>query len=398
MPLIALLKIVFALLSLLVLAAGGYLLWSWWAGYLIPAAYGDSLVFVRDGWRLWTGLALLAWSGLGRLVVTPLLARSDTDPSRPRRESGQTITGVQGDSLYVEHRGSGPGIPLLMTHGWGLDSTIWDYASRDLGRTRPLVVWDLPGLGRSKVRHGGVTLPRFAENLKRVIETSGHQRVILVGHSIGGMTIQTLVRDHPEIVRTHVAGLVLINTTYTNPLRTMVLSPLLLAFQKPVLEPVFHLMAWLQPLAWLGAWQSYFSGSAHMANRFGFGRFVTRSQLEHTTLLATRNPPGVQARGNLAMFHWDATGALADLGVPLLVLGGDMDIVTKAEAGRRIADSAGPLAELEIVAGVNHMGFLERAAVYHAAIAAFADRVASPTASSELPRLEPHSSVEPSRW
>lgn len=388
MPLIALLKIVFGLLSLLVLAAATYLLWSWWDGHLIPADDGQGLVFVRDAWRLWTGLGLLAWSCLGRIVVTPFLARGDTDPSRPRREAGVEIAGANGGRLYVERRGSGEGLPLVLTHGWGLDSTIWDYASRDLGETHPLILWDLPGLGRSKVRPGGVTLPAFADDLRQVVEFSGEPKVILVGHSIGGMTIQTLVRDQPEFVRTHVAGVVLINTTYTNPLRTMVFSPLLLALQKPLLEPLFHVMAWLQPLAWLGAWQSYFSGSAHMANRFGFGRYVTRSQLEHTTLLATRNPPGVQARGNLAMFHWDATGALVNLGVPLLVLGGDMDLITRLEASRDIAASAG--AELEVIEGVNHMGFLERSDHYHLAIETFAAKVASEAAgSADRPQAGP---------
>jgi len=379
MPLLPLLKIVFALLSLLILAAAGYLVWTWWDGYLIPAADGQGLVFVRDGWRLWTGLGLFAWSLLGRVVVTPLLARGDTDPTTPRREAGVEIAGAADARLYVERRGGGDGLPLVLTHGWGLDSTIWDYASRDLGQTHPLIVWDLPGLGRSRVKPAGVTLPAFARDLRRVIEHSGQPRVVLVGHSIGGMTIQTLVRDDPGFVRDHVAGIVLINTTYTNPLRTMIFSPLLLALQKPVLEPLFNVMAWLQPLAWLSAWQSYLSGSAHMANRFGFGRFVTRSQLEHTTLLATRNPPGVQARGNLAMFHWDATGALADVGVPVLVLGGDLDLITKLEASRDIA--AVGAADIQVIEGVNHMGFLERSDLYHAAIETFTARLDPETRS-----------------
>ncbi len=376
MPLIPIVKLVFGLLSLLILGTAVWLLWTWWNGDLIPADDGAGLVFVRDSWRLWTGLGLLAFSFMGRPIVTLLLARSDADPSVARRGDGAFIDGVEA-SLYVERRGAGSGLPLVLTHGWGLDSTIWDYASRALGTRHPLVVWDLPGLGRSKVKPAGVTLPAFAEDLRRVVMSSGDGPVVLVGHSIGGMTIQTLARDHPEFVRDRVAGVVLINTTYTNPLRTMIFSGLLTALQKPVLEPLFHVMAWLQPLFWLGAWQGYLSGSAHMANRLGFGRSVTRSQLEHTTLLATRNPPGVQARGNLAMFHWDATGALRDLGIPLLVLGGALDIVTRPEASRVIAGEA-PEAALVIIDGVNHMGFLERADSYHLAIETFVSSLLAP--------------------
>jgi pimeloyl-ACP methyl ester carboxylesterase len=370
MPLISILKVVFALLSIFVLAVAGWLLWSWWDGRLAPAADGQGLVFVRDDWRLWTGLALLAWSFVGRLVVVPLVAHGDTDPSRPRRGVGLEIAGEDA-RLWVERRGDSTGLPIVFTHGWGLDSTIWDYASRDLGRDHSLVLWDLPGLGLSKAGRTGVSLSAFAADLRTVVEHVGKTPVILVGHSIGGMTIQTLARDAPEFLRDRVAGIVLVNTTYTNPLRTMILSGFLKAVRKPLLEPAFRLAIWLQPLVWLGAWQSYLSGSAHIANRFGFGRYVTRSQLEHTTLLATRNSPAVQARGNLAMFNWDATRALAGLDVPLLVLAGSADLITKTEAGELLArDGAG---DLEVIHGVNHMGFLERAELYNAAIRRFAE-------------------------
>ena len=131
-----------------------------------------------------------------------------------------------------------------------------------------------------------------------------------------------------------------------------------------------RLAIWLQPLAWLGAWNSYLNGSAHLANRFGFGQFVTRSQLEHTTLLTTRNPPGVSAKGNLSMFRWDGRAGLANLTVPTLVIGGDADIVTKLEASRVIAGE-NPRFALEVVEGANHLGPLERADIYNQVIANF---------------------------
>ena len=71
------------------------------------------------------------------------------------------------------------------------------------------------------------------------------------------------------------------------------------------------------------------------------------------------------------MFRWDATGAMANITTPLLVLAGDMDIVTKPEAGQVIAlsHSNGRYVGID---GVNHMGFLELSPVYNKAIADFA--------------------------
>jgi pimeloyl-ACP methyl ester carboxylesterase len=397
MPLIALARPLFGFLSLFLLAACAYLLWSWYDGHLVRDTNGVHLV--RDHWRLWTGLALLAWSFLGRVIVTPLIAASDKgSPSRAAHGQGKIIPGASGSQLFVESIGPSGAPVIVLTHGWGLDSTIWNYAKRDLSAHR-LILWDLPGLGRSKLaKDRKLSLDDFAADLGAVIEQAGELPVVLVGHSIGGMTIQTFARNYPEIFARRVAGVVLVNTTYTNPLKTMILSSLVLTLRRPLIEPMMRLAIWLQPLAWISAWQSYFSGSAHMANRLGFGRYVTRSQLEHTTLLATRNPPGVQAKGNLAMFRWDVSAALRHFPKPFLVIGGDVDIVTKLEASQVIADAI-PDARLQVVDGVNHMGFLERSDVYNHAILAFATAVGSQTAAANsiehVGAARPEGSPEP---
>jgi pimeloyl-ACP methyl ester carboxylesterase len=218
-----------------------------------------------------------------------------------------------------------------------------------------------------------MSLDGFAGDLATLIGRCGPQPIVLVGHSIGGMTIQTLLREHPE-VQDRLAGIVLLNTTYTNPLKTMVMSRLLQAIQRPILEPAAHLTIWLSPLIWLSKWQSYLSGSTHAAMRLGCGKFVTRSQLEHVALLATRASPAIEARGDLAMFRWDATDALNSLRIPALVIGGDKDLVTKLEASRVIASENG-LATLRVVEDVNHMGPMERAELYDQMIMTFVDDV-----------------------
>ena len=373
MTLVSVVRLFLTLVSLAILIAAGYLLWTWYQGDYVRDADG-SLHFVRDRWRLWTGVPLLGWSALGRQIVLRLLARSDDDPTRAERALGQMLKGADGSDLYVEFYGPAVAPPIVLTHGWSLDSTIWFYAKRDLAKRFRVIVWDLPGLGKSKA--GGseaVSLASFAQDLRAVLGLANGPAV-LVGHSIGGMTIETLARDSPELFGREVAGIVLLNTTYTNPLETIVFSGLFKALRWPIIEPLLTLQIWLQPLAWMSSWQSYFSGSAHLSARLAFGRYVTRSQLEHVALLMTRNPPAVMAKGDLAMFRWDATAALRRIAVPALVIGGSADIVTRPEASRTIATKI-PGARLQIVEGVNHMGFLERADLYNSAIAEFATSV-----------------------
>lgn len=381
MPLFLIARLIAALASWGLLALALYLLGTWFDGEAVQVASGEVLTY-REDWRLWTGAGLLLWSLGGRFVVLALATRRDTQPTRPLRQDGEVMASPTGSTLYVERQnGSGP--TIILTHGWGLDSTIWHDFRRDAAARRPLephriVAWDLPGLGRSGARGDGITIERFADDLAMLVDRVAGP-VVLVGHSIGGMTIQTLARRRPDLFDGPVVGVALLNTTYTNPLKTMILSGLVRALRWPLLEPLFRVAIWLQPLIWLGAWQSYLSGSTHLANLVGFGSRPTRSQLEHVSLLTTRNPPGVQARGNLAMFRWDATGAMAAVPVPVLVVGGQRDIVTKLEASESIA-AACPNGRLERVEKANHLGFLERGSHYNRVILDFVAECAGPPA------------------
>jgi len=380
MPLLGIVRFFTTLLSLAILAAAGYLLWSWYDGQLVRTAAGE-LFRERDDWRLWTGLGLLAWSFLGSRLVPLLMAKRDTRRTIATRGGGQMIASPTGSSLYVETHGPAGAPPIIFTHGWGMDSTFWHYAKQDLGDRFRLLLWDLPGLGRSKAADPeAISLSAFATDLAKLVDLAGRPAV-LVGHSIGGITIQTLLREAPQL-QSRLVGIVLLNTTYTNPLKTMVFSRLFLTLQRPILEPMMKLVAALQPVFWVLKWQSYLSGSSHMANRLGFGKFATRSQLEHSALLSTRSPPGVLARGDLAMMHWDATGVLTKLRVPALVIGGDLDIITKLEASRKLA-SESEMATLQIIDGANHMGPMESADVYNRSIAEFALRV-QPSATVDV--------------
>lgn len=365
-------RLVLSLLSLALLGLGLYLAWSWWDGRWVARADGD-LVHVRDTWRLVTAIALLAWSFLGRFAVVPLLARRDDRPFEPKRFAGAELKSPTGSTLHLEASGPTTAPTVILTHGWGLDSTIWRRTVERLDDQYRVVVWDLPGLGRSRAAGGQTISPTaFARDLLAIIQHV-EGPVILVGHSIGGITLQTLVRDHADAFGGRVAGLVLVNTTHTNPLRTMALAPFALALRWPVAEPSLWLTTLLSPLAQLSGWQSYLSGAAQIANRLGFSGRVTRSELDYTALLTVRNSQGASARGNLAMFRWDATGAMSGYDGPVLVLAGDKDLVTRPDASARIATET-PGAILRTMPTANHMGFLDHDEAYNDAIVGFCDQ------------------------
>lgn len=380
MPIVTIPRFLLSVLSLLVLGAAIYLCWDWWRGYDIRLADGSIDHVHGERWRLYVAAGLFAWSLLGRFVILGFIPAGQDEP-REERGAPSTVTAPDGSALRVERFGA-EGPTLILTHGWGLNSTAWWYAKRALQDRYRLVVWDLPGLGRSKgPRDGKYTIDRFAEALGVVVESAGSGPVILVGHSIGGMTTQTFWRACPEAVRWRVAGVVLVDTTHEDPLRTMWLSPLWRALRWPLIEPMCWAAIALSPLMWLASWQSYLSGSSQLAMRLtGFGRFATRGQVDFTARLACKGAPGVQAKGNLAMFRWRATDLLPAISVPTLVLAGSKDIVTLPSASAQIAKAV-PRGKLTEVEGAGHMGLMERSAAYDTAIGAFADEVFAARAS-----------------
>lgn len=363
-----------ALVSLAVLAGGLYLIWSWWD--LRQTLEAAGLVYEDDiGWRLWTGLALLAVSFLGRTPMLWLLARPGDDGDRLRRREGHVVETPTAACLHVEADGPAEAPALVFVHGWGLDAGVWREARLMLADRYHVVTYDLAGLGRSRGPADGLySLEGFADDLLAVVRELWPRRVILVGHSIGGMTLQTFARQHASVLGQQVLGLVLENTTPTDPTRTTILGKALYAM-KPMLGPLMRLDILLWPLVWAMNWQSYLSGGTHVAMRFGgFGTRPTRAQLEQVSRAATRNHPAVQAKGNLAMMRWDGLDDLPAMTVPSLVFIGGRDLVTVPAAGEVIAERA-PRARASRHARAGHMGPLELAQDYNEAIARFADRV-----------------------
>lgn len=371
MPVLTIPRVIATWVSLAILAGAIYLLWSWSRGDLVLQSDGG-VARERETWRLVVGLALLAWSLLGRSVVLMFIPGKAEEP-RAERGRAMDVKAPDGARLRADSFGQEGAPTLILTHGWGLNGTAWWRTVRNLKDRFRLITWDLPGLGRSDRPRYGLSLEYFAQSLGAVVEASGERDVVLVGHSIGGMTTETFWRACPPALRRRVAGVVLVNTTYVDPLKTMWLHRLWTTLERPLIEPLNKIAVVLSPLLWLSAWQSYLSGSSQLAMRLtGFGRYASRGEVDFAARLACKGSPAVQAKGNLAMFRWSAEDVLPQLDVPVLILSGEKDIVTLPEASVRMAQAM-PHAQLIEAPGAGHMGFMERSDLYSEAIADFAE-------------------------
>jgi pimeloyl-ACP methyl ester carboxylesterase len=323
-------------------------------------------------------LALLTWGLAGGLIargIARLRLKAGQDEPRRTREGAEvrTIRRPDGSELHVELYGPPDAPAIVLTHGWGADATEWYYEKKRLAGRFRLIAWDLAGLGLSKgPDDGNFSLDKMAGDLDAVLELAGSRPAVLLGHSIGGMILLTFCRLFPAALGTRVAGLVLVHTTYTDPIRTMKGASWKTKLEGPVVTPVLRLTIALWPVIWAMNWLSYLNGSFHRSTgKDAFAGTETRGQLDFAAGFLPRARPDVLARGMFGMMHYDATATLPTIGVPTLVVAADGDVTCVPEASETIALGV-PGASLVTLAPARHMGVVERNEEFDAAVAEFA--------------------------
>lgn len=109
---------------------------------------------------------------------------------------GQTVT-LHGHSISYVQKGAGP--VLLLIHGMAGSLETWRSVIDPLARNATVVAVDLPGHGASSPGGGDYSLGSLAAGLRDVLVTLGHDRVTLVGHSLGGGIAMQFAYQFPEM-------------------------------------------------------------------------------------------------------------------------------------------------------------------------------------------------------
>jgi pimeloyl-ACP methyl ester carboxylesterase len=371
LPTFMVLQWIVGLFSLGIFAGGAYLVWEWLQrAWVYDADLAQRVFDLNWGWNgqtalLAVGLGLLVWSLAGRLIMQAVIGslkrgREEERPANMAPAAMSRIERPDGTEIPVEMFGPADAPPIVLVHGWSLKSREWNYLKRDLGDRYRLIAWDLPGLGQSKgPDNHDYSLDKYASDLEAVLDLAGERPAVLLGHSIGGMIILTFCRLFPKTLGKRVAGLILVHTTYTNPLRTTTLARLQTALERPLIRPFAYLTIGLSPLVWVMNWMGYLNGSSHLATIVsGFTGRETWDQIELVTRPQPQCSPAVLARGSLGMLDYDATKTLGKIHIPTLVIAGDRDPLTKAVASEFIAENVAG-AQLEVMAPGKHMGLVE---------------------------------------
>lgn len=84
---------------------------------------------------------------------------------------------------YINYTIQGSGDPVVLIHGFGLDSRMWKKQAEELSKTNNVVTYDMRGFGKSSLPTGKYS---HQEDLHELLKSLGITETKIVGHSFGG--------------------------------------------------------------------------------------------------------------------------------------------------------------------------------------------------------------------
>jgi pimeloyl-ACP methyl ester carboxylesterase len=305
----------------------------------------------------------------------------DEDYGMRRGRSIGPVASFDGTLLNVEEIGTGP--TVVFSHGFSLNSTIWHHQIKDLSSEIRMVMYDQRGHGYSALPPSDDwSLDALAKDLEAVIrDASNREPVIVVGHSMGGMTALKYCELFPEAIGSRVRGLVLADTTSAD-LMGGLLPNAARRLQAAVegLEGI-ALRALQGRTENVDTFRKRANNLVYLGTRLmGFGRDPSPTQVAFVEKLLSEVPSSVWLKLIPAMLGVDVSRALEAINVPTLVIVGEKDKLTPLAAAERIADSV-PQAELVVLKDTGHVPMLERPDEFNALLRRFVARVTTAEAS-----------------
>ncbi len=284
------------------------------------------------------------------------------------RSAPLTVVADDGVPLHVEvdevpdGEAAAYDLTVVLVHGYALNLDCWHFQRAGLrGRVRT-VLYDQRSHGRSgRSSLENATIEQLGEDLRRILEeVVPTGRVVLIGHSMGGMSIVAFADQHPEVFDARVAGVGLISTTAGGLDVSRLLLPVVPAKLGGRITGRTVAALARRHRAVDGLRRAGRSMAMVATDVFAFGDQVPRSYVDFVDQMLSATPFEVVAEffPNFgALDKFDAVGVLAD--IPTLVICGTADRLTSIGHSRKLHSRirGSRLVEYD---GAGHMVLMER--------------------------------------
>lgn len=272
-----------------------------------------------------------------------------------------TVVADDGTPLHVEVDEADSDVTLVFCHGYALNLDCWHFQREHYrGRVRA-VYYDQRSHGRSaRSPMGNATIDQLGRDLHAVLDAVTDGPVVLVGHSMGGMTIVALTEQFPELLGDKVIGAALISTTAGGLDPSRILFPMVPGWG---VSGAMH-----RGVRTLARGHRVVDGLRRLGrnvalvatDELAFGDDVPASYVSFVDRMLSETPFEVVAEffpGFSEMDKFDHVGALAK--VPTTVICGTDDKLTSIGHSRKLHDRIDG-SELLEAHGAGHMVILER--------------------------------------
>jgi pimeloyl-ACP methyl ester carboxylesterase len=305
----------------------------------------------------------------------PLLPGSEPDDGEDYGDlhtPATVVTADDGVDLHVEveepaaehaaaiARGERPPLTVVLSHGYAHSMDAWHFQRKALRGRYRLVFWDQRGHGRSGTgAPGSATIDQVGSDLSAVIDAvAAEGPLVLIGHSMGGMTIMALADRRPELFAERVVGVALVSTSAGGladvDFGVAGLGQVVQRAAPGALRLLNRTPRLVSRVRQLGS-----DLENVLVRHWSFASDVSPALVQFTARMIAATRLEVIAEYLPTFPAHDKRAALAALeGIELLVIVGDRDLLTPAAHSEEIVEAL-PGAEHVVVRNAGHLMLLE---------------------------------------
>jgi len=261
--------------------------------------------------------------------------------SRSKPTEGAARIAIAPDGVHVQYRVYGSGEPaLLFVHGWSCDSNYWREQIPVFKRKYTLVTVDLAGHGGTDGNRSDWSIAKFGQDVATAAAAIPDQKIVLVGHSMGGPVAIEAARR----LKNRVIGIIGVDTFNTvgapAPTRAQI-DAIVKPFEADFIGHTRELV--IQHLFMPGR-------DTELANKVAYDMSLS--------------PPRVAVPSLRALFEYDFNEPLKDLAVPIVAIDSDLGEPVNEARIRNVL----PKFHAVVIPGTGHFLMLEDAARFNAAL------------------------------
>lgn len=253
-----------------------------------------------------------------------------------------------------------PELTLVFSHGYCLSQDSWHYQRKALRGRYRMVFWDQRGHGRSGVGPAGsATIDQIGDDLYTVLQAVAPEGpLVLIGHSMGGMTVMSLAEKHPELFRDRVLGVALVSTSAGGLGEIDLGLPRLGRIVQRVAPGAIRTLTWASSLVERGR-RIGSDLETVVVRRYSYASPVPDDLVKFTADMIAATQLEVISDFLPTFSEHDKREALARIdGIEVLVIVGDSDLLTPTEHSEEIVRRL-PGAEFVVVRRGGHLLMLE---------------------------------------